>query len=82
LVAEHKTLKVPKPGSNTKYNKRKGRQNKKRPEKDDSSSDEEVDSKAFSNLARAVALVLKIKEKSSVDCVFVERQAIWVPRVS
>jgi hypothetical protein len=28
LVAEHKTLKVPNPGNNTKYNKRKGRQNK------------------------------------------------------
>jgi gag-polypeptide of LTR copia-type len=68
LVAVHKTLKVPKPGNNTKYKKRNGRRNKKRPDKDDSSSDEEIDSKDFANLARAVALVLKGKEKSSVDC--------------
>jgi hypothetical protein len=32
FVAEHKSLKVPKPGNNTIYNKRKGRQNKKRPD--------------------------------------------------
>jgi hypothetical protein len=82
LVAEHKTLKVPKPGSNTKYKKRKGRRNKRRPDKDDSSSDEEIDSKDFANLARAVALVLKGKEKSSVDCHFCGKGAIWVPRVS
>jgi hypothetical protein len=70
LVAEHKTQKVPKPGNNTKYKKRKGSQNKKRPDKDHSSSGEEIDNKIFANLARAVALVLKGKEKSSVDCDF------------
>jgi gag-polypeptide of LTR copia-type len=50
LVAEHKTLKVPKPGNNTIYKKRKGRQNKKRPDNDDSSSDEEIDSKTLRTL--------------------------------
>jgi hypothetical protein len=43
---------------------------KKRPDKDDSSSDEEADSKDFANLARAVALFLKGKEMSSADCDF------------
>jgi hypothetical protein len=70
LVAEHKTLKVPKPGNNIKSKKRRGRQNKKRPDTDDSSSDEETDSNDFAKTARAVALVLKGKEMSSVDCDF------------
>jgi gag-polypeptide of LTR copia-type len=70
LVAEHKTLKVPKAGNNTKYKKRNGRQNQKRPDKDDSSSDEETDSKDFAKIARAVDLVLKGKNMSSVNCDF------------
>jgi gag-polypeptide of LTR copia-type len=74
LVAEHKTLKVPKPGINLKSKRREGRQNKKRPDKDDSSSNEETDSKDFAKIARAVAgifgLVLKGKEMSSVNCDF------------
>jgi hypothetical protein len=70
LVAEHKTLKVPKPGNNLKSKRRKGRQNKKRLDKDDSSADEETDSKNFAKIARAVALVLKGKEMSSVNCDF------------
>jgi hypothetical protein len=44
LVAEHETVKVPKPGNNLKSKRRKGRRNKKTPDKDDSSSDEETDS--------------------------------------
>jgi hypothetical protein len=67
LVAEHKTLTVPKPGNNLKSKKRKGRQNKKRPDKDDSSSDEETDSKDFVRIVRAGVLVLKGKEMPSVD---------------
>jgi hypothetical protein len=67
LDAEHKNLKVPKPGNNLKPKRRKGRQNKKRPDKDDSSSDEETDSKDFAKSARAVALALKGKEMSSVN---------------
>jgi hypothetical protein len=47
-----------------------GRQNKKRPDKDDSFPDEEVDSRDFANLARAVAMALKGKENSSVECDF------------
>jgi hypothetical protein len=43
---------------------------KKRPDKDDSSSDGETDSKDFAKIARAVALVLKGKEMSSVNCDF------------
>jgi hypothetical protein len=70
LVAEHKTLKVSKPGNNINSKKRKGRQNKKSPDKDDSSSDEETDSNDFAKIARAVALVLNGKEMSSVDCDF------------
>jgi hypothetical protein len=70
LAAEHEPLKVPKPGNNLKSKRREGRRNEKRPDKDDSSSDKETDSKDFANLARAVALVLKGKEKSSVDCDF------------
>jgi gag-polypeptide of LTR copia-type len=61
LVAEQKTLKVPKPGNNLKSKRRKGRQNKSRPDKDDSSSDEETDSKDFAKIACAVALVSKAK---------------------
>jgi hypothetical protein len=70
LVAERKTLKVPKTGNNLKSKRRTGRQNNKPPDKDDSSSDEETDSKDFSKIARAVALVLKSKEMSSVNCDF------------
>jgi hypothetical protein len=70
LVAEHTTLTVPKPGNNMKSKRRKGRQNKTRTDKDDSSSDEETDSKDFAKIARAVALVLKGKEMSSVNCDF------------
>jgi hypothetical protein len=80
LVAEHKTLKVPKPGNNLKSKRRKGRQNKKRPDKDDSSSDEETDSKALAKIARAVALVLKGKKHHQSIAIFVERQAIWVTK--
>jgi hypothetical protein len=67
---------------NLKSKRRKGMQNKKRPNKDDSSSDEETDSKGFAKIASAVALVLKTKEMSSVDCDFCGKQAIWVPNVS
>jgi hypothetical protein len=70
LVAEHKTLKVPKPGNNLKSKRRKGRQNKRRPDKDDSPSEEENDSKDFAKIVRAVALVLKDKEMTSVNCDF------------
>jgi hypothetical protein len=70
LVAEHQTLKVPILGNNLKSKRRKGMQNKKGPNKDDSSSDEETDSKGFAKIASAVALVLKSKEMSSVDCDF------------
>jgi hypothetical protein len=70
LVTEHKTLKVPNSGNNLKSKKRKGRQNKKLPDKDDSHSDEVTDSKDFAKIARAVAFVLKGKEMSSVNCDF------------
>jgi gag-polypeptide of LTR copia-type len=70
LIAEHKTLPVPKPGHNVKSKRRQGRQNKERPDKDNSSSDEETDSKDFAKIARAVAFVLKGKEMSSVSCDF------------
>jgi hypothetical protein len=82
LVAVLKTLKDPKTGNNLKSKRRKGRQNKKRPDKDDSSSDEETDSKDFSKIARAVALVLKGKKCHQSIAIFVDTQAIWVPNVS
>jgi hypothetical protein len=77
LVAEHKTLRFPKPGNNLKSKNRKGKQYKKRPDKGDSSSDEETDSIDFAKIARAVALVLKGNEMSPVDCDFCGKAGHW-----
>jgi hypothetical protein len=66
LVTEHKTLQVPNSGNNLKSKKRKGRQSKKRPDKDDSHSDEVTDSKDFAKIARAVGYWLGCERQRNV----------------